>query len=170
VHASPIGIQFSSVLDYGALAGTPIWGEFRWDDPGPLQSIAPITALTLNIGTRTFNLSHGLFPAVVNSPHLTSSGFANNWGPRFALRPEFLFGGLTHLGLFEGGTVLVSYSYLPTSAFQYVANAQVALVPAASVPEPGSLALILGGLTGCLLVRRRTRRIRPAPTDCVGGS
>jgi hypothetical protein len=151
--ARPIGFQFSSMLDYGILAGTPIWGSLYWNDLGPGQLTAPIQSLTLNIGSRKYGLADGLFPAYVQSPYLDPTfGFANDWGPRFQLRPELLSGGLTNFSLFEGGNVFVVYSYLPGRPFQYLTQASGRLV---TVPEPGSLLLGLSGLATALYARRR---------------
>jgi len=162
-HANPIGIQFSSTLDYGSLAGTPVWGSFFWDDAGPSLLTAPMTALTMNIGSRQYNLSHGAYPAFVQAPHLDPNfGFANNWGPNFQLRSNVLFGGLTNFSLFEGGSVFVAYSYLPSASLQYLTQANLA--PATmTVPEPGSLVLGLGALAGAWLARRRVARRTAGP-------
>jgi hypothetical protein len=144
-------------LDYGALAGTHIWGSMFWNDPGPGYSTAPIQSLTLNVGNRSYGLSDGVFPAYVQSPHLDPFfGFANDWGPRFQLRSNVLFGGLTNLSLFEGGNVFVVYSYSSTTPFQYLTQASGAL----AVPEPGTLAFGLSALvaSGCALRRRATRK------------
>ena len=153
--AKPIGYQFSSTLDFGAMAGTPIWGSMSWNDPGPGYSTAPLLSLTLNVGSRQYGLSDGLFPAYVYSPHLDPTfGFANNWGPRFQLRPNLLLGGLRNLGLFEGGNVFIVYSYLPTTPFQYLTQASGTIV---AVPEPGSLVLGLSGLALALFARKRAK-------------
>lgn len=149
-NANPIGIQFSSTLGFGPLAGTPVWGSFFWNDPGPGPTMAPVSALTVNVGSRQFGLSQGLYPAYVVNPHFDpSSGFANSWGPSFALRPEFMFGGLTHFGLFQGGAVFVAYSYSPSTPVQYLTQAQVALVPG-----PSSFLLCMAGLAGIWVCMR----------------
>jgi hypothetical protein len=156
-NAHPIGYQFASTLDYGALAGTHIWGSMFWNDPGPGYSTAPIQSLTLNVGNRRYGLSDGVFPAYVQSPHLDPFlGFANDWGPRFQLRSNVLFGGLTNLSLFEGGNVFVVYSYSPAVPFQYLTQASGAL----AVPEPSSLAFGLGTLIASSYAVRRRRATR----------
>jgi len=156
-NAYPIGFQFTSSLDYGALAGTPIWGSLTWDDLGPGYTTAPIQSLALTIGNRRYGLSDGMFPAYVQSPHLDPVfGFANDWGPRFQIRPDLLIGGLTNLSLFEGGNVFVVYSYLSNVPFQYLTQATSG--PVATVPEPGSLALAVSALLGAAYARRRRNK------------
>jgi len=153
-NAHPIGYQFATTLDYGTLAGTQIWGSMFWNDPGPGYSTAPIQSLTLNVGNRRYGLSDGVFPAYIQSPHLDPMfGFANDWGPRFQLRSNVLFGGLTNFSLFEGGNVFVVYSYSPAVPFQYFTQASGTL----AVPGPSSLVVAVGALlAACYAVGRTT--------------
>jgi len=130
-----------------------------------------MTALTMNIGSRQYNLSHGVYPAFVQAPHLDPSfGFANNWGPNFQLRSNVLFGGLTNLSLFEGGSVFVAYSYLPSASLQYLTQARLAMAPVTSIPEPNSLVLGLGALAGAWFARRRVTRRTAGPDERTGTS
>ena len=157
-HARPISVQFSGQLGLGALAGTPVWGSFSWNSTTAGVISAPIIALNLNIGNRRFNLSQGVYPAFVQSPYFHPVlGVGNAWGPRFSLRPEFMFGGLAHLSLFSGGNVFITYSYLPSVPIQYLTQAQVSLVPISSIPGPDTLSLSLAALASGLLARRHLR-------------
>ena len=140
-QADPITWKWDFTVEAGDLLGARVFGLVTYDDgasPSPLHGGVPVSDLSLNVGSRVFDLTHSLEPVVFFDPRLFSTGFGIL---NYQVRPAALFGNLTELSLRPGGNLFFIYrTGLPPDRFTYIHQAELTRV--ANIPEPGSLVLV----------------------------
>jgi len=134
------------VVDVGTSpipAGTTVASHYVFFDPGPTQHV---------IGTVDFDSD--VLAIITTTVHLADSDFLANTGVNY-LNPGAR-------GLEAGDSVTISgprqilFDTFASSPGDYV-RVLTAFSPTAAVPEPGSIALLGGGLAGLAAIRKKLR-------------
>jgi hypothetical protein len=167
--AAPITYDFSGTLQHGVNGNDTVTGQFTID-----FGTNSITAFDLSAPTGTIDATHWTAflyvytPAVSPADNFVQLAFlssGNYLWLLFRTTPGSFDGSTFYTGTVQGPSG-VSNSQLfcmdaptcnPTVASAFVSGAAAPAAPPATVPEPTSLALLVGGLS-TLIVRQRVTR------------